>query len=443
MCIAIGPEEDDFMCIALPMTTTTTAHISTMVSLVPSSIPVSLSPTPIPTPVPPNSPPRVLNPIGTLIANEGQVTHFAIPELTFYDPESGSTSNLTLSLLNFNGNELQNTTWIHITNGAIQVLPLRDQAVTDLVSEHTFILRASDELGASTHDFVTVRLLRQRVNFQNFLVVFMEGSFAMFNETLQDKISLAQGLSVHISNTSIANVTSTENIYIKAFRNGSIAAVYRDISIPDTHCADFASWVETVYFDSSYSPSFIRSLAYYRFVPTSIPVIEGPCNSNDTVTNPTVAMTQRIPPGPRSDLILFLATVVPTVAVACLGLVVGMILFATYHSRRSEREKLTTRNVKNMFTHRRPVILDEEWDLPNRRRRPVILPGDRGLAPRSPVVIDGGRGTRPLLEELDYGGESDSSDDAPGLSLARTNRYSAMSPDPVSDDDPPPYVPPL
>ena len=442
VCITTGPGEDDFMCVTPPATATTTTALTTPM-LTSSFMPASVSPTPNPTPVAPNSPPMLRNPIGTIQATEGQVTNFIIPEVTFFDPESGTTSNLRLTLLDFNGNELSNTTWIHIDDGAIQALPLRDQAVTDLVTEYTFILRASDERGASTHDLVTIRVLRQPVDFQNFLVVMFEGSFTIFSQNLTDKISLFQGLSAHSSDT--AAVVSTSNVYIRAFRNGSIATVYRDISISDTHCAEFRAWVATVYSDSNFTPSFIQSVSP-RFVPTSIPVIEGPCNMSDT--NPTVAMTPRIIWQPQSDLILFLATVIPTVTVACLCLLVGMILFASYHSRRAERSELRTRNMRNTFTHRRPVILDEEWDLPNRRRLPVILPSDRSLAPRAPVVVDEGHGTRPLLEELDYGGgESESSDEdeymtAPRLSWTRRNRYATVNSDAAIYDSPPPYEPP-
>ena len=465
VCIVTGFGGDDFTCIVPPTTTevdtptttlvapsttsvdsTTLSSSTVFITSTVSSSPVLVSstPIPIPTPIPPNSHPVVINPIGTLLANEGQVTHFTIPEMTFHDQESGTTGNLRLSLLDSSGGELANTTWIHLTNGAIQALPLRDQATVDFVTEYTFILRAADERGASTHDFVTVRVLRQQEDFQNFLVVLFEGSFVTFSQNIVTRITLTQRLSAHISGISVTAVLSTPNIYVRAFRNGSIAVVYRDISILDTHCADFRAWVATVYADSNFMPNFIQSLQ--PFVPTSEPVIEGPCNI--TETNPTVVVPpERVPLKPRSDLILFLASVIPTIVVACLCLAIGILLFANYRSRRSERNKLTSRAMERTFTHRRPVVLDEEWDLPNRRRRPIVLPSDRTLVGRDPT--DDGHGRRLLLEEVDYGAESESSEEeelmtAPGLTLARRNRYAMMSPDPPIDEGPPPYVlPPL
>ena len=473
VCVITGFGEDDFMCVPPPMTTTmidismstvevspsvTSPIISTpslSISTIGESITSSMfSATPTPTPIQRNSAPKVLNPIGTLLVNEGQVTHFIIPELTFYDAESGTTSNLRLSLLDSNANELPNTTWIHLSNGAIQALPLRDQAVLDFVTEYTFLLRVSDEQGASTHDFVTVRVLRQREKFQNFLIVTFEGLFTAFSQNLTDKVALTQRLSAHIygNPSSVATVFSTPNIYVRAFRNGSIAVAYRDISIPDSHCADFRAWVATVYTDSSYTPSFVQILTP-RFIPIAQPVIEGPCDNN--TENPTLTATQGLSPIPQSNIILFLAIVIPTIFVACICLLIGLLLFITYRSRRSERKNLRSRAMERTFTHRRPVLLDEEWDLPNRRRRPVILPTDYTVANTQALAIadpanDGNRGRRPLLEEVDYGREGESSSDeeeimtAPGLGLVRRNRHAMMSPDPPLDDGPPPYVlPPL
>ena len=332
--------------------------------------------------------------------------------------------------------------------GAIQAFPLREQAANEPVTEYTFILRATDGGGASAHDFVTIRVIRQQVEFQNFLVVTFEGVFMTFSQNLTERILLARGLSAHISGSSITTVTSTDNVYIRAFRNGSIAVVYRDISIPDSHCADFRAWVDNVYSFSElrYSFSFLASLSPH-FTPISLPVIEGPCNMSDI--NPTAAATQRIPSGLRSDIYLFLVTVIPTLFVAILCLFVGIMAFVTYRSRRAERDGLRSKAMSTTFTNRRAIILDDEWDLPNRRRRPVILPGDRQRGPgiASPVGRDGHRRRR-LLEEVDLGGaESESSDEedaivAPGLTVR--NRYAAMSPDPPEDEGPPPYVlPPL
>ena len=484
VCIVTGLQEDDFMCVPRPVTTTVSDATSTTVEISPTvtsplistpSLSISTvdqpssvvtlstsmtSATPTPTPVPPNSAPTVLNPIGTLLASEGQVTHFTLPELTFYDAESGTTSNLRLSLLDSSANLLSNTTWIHLSGGAIQALPLREQAVLDLVTEYTFILRASDEQGASTHDFVTVRVLRQQEDFQNFLAVTFEGSFINFNQSLTDKVALTQRLSAHINGTLSSvgsSILSTPNIFLSAFRNGSIVVAYRDISIPDTHCADFRAWVATVYsdLDSSYTPSFIQFLTPL-FVPIAQPVIEGPCNITDE--NPTISATQGLSPVPQSNIILFLAIVIPTIFVACVCLLIGILLFINYRSRRSERKDLLSRAMEKTFTHRRPVIFDEEWDLPNRRRRPVILSSDyiiannaRALAITNPAN-DGNRGRRSLLEEIDYAGsEGESSDEeeimtVPGLGLVRRNRNATMmSLDPPLDDDgPPPYVlPPL
>ena len=81
-----------------------------------------ISPTLTPSPPPVlNQNPILLNPIGTLIVNRGQVFQFSIPSDTFYDPESGTTESLSLTLLNFRGESLPNSTWVQVHQGRLDI----------------------------------------------------------------------------------------------------------------------------------------------------------------------------------------------------------------------------------------------------------------------------------------------------------------------------------
>ena len=335
-----------------------------------SSTPIgtTLIPTPSPSPSPiPNDAPVLLNAIGTILVNEGRLFQFPIPEETFFDKESGSTSNLTLTLIDSNGNSIPNTSWIQIRDNRIEGLPLKMQVEASSITDYVFILRAEDDFGSSTHDFVTVRIFPQ-AEIANFLTVFFEGEFELFNQNLSAKLDLVTHLA------GFMDETGTDIIYVKEFRSGSIAVSYNNLTISDFLCSDFQEWVKSIYLNGQYTADFVQALM--PFIPIAAPIIEGPCNVTSTDDIPTVGDVDNIDSGSKSDIDFILATVVPAAIIIFLLLVIGIIAFMAYRSRRSERRLLVTDSEERTFLHRRPVFLPGETELPVRSRRPIVLPNE-------------------------------------------------------------------
>ena len=330
----------------------------------------------------------LLNPIGTLIVNRGQFFQYSIPEATFYDPETGTTSALSLSLLDFRGIPLPNTTWIQLWQGMLEGLPLEAELVDEAITEHLFILRAQDGAGSSAHDFVTLRVLPLGP-FSSFLIVPFKNVYEQFNQNLSQKLNLVQRLASYTDPTQ-----GTDIIYVNELRNESMLAIsYKNLSIADLNCEEFYQWVESIYSNEEYTQRFIAAMAP-AFIPTPTPRVEGTCSITSTNIPPTLLNIDDIESTPISNRVLLLSTVIPSAAVALCCLLVGLCALCMYRRYRSERKYLTSRT---LYCNRRPIILEGEVDLPEHRRRPVILTNESAL-----------QGTG-LLEEHDH--HSDSSED--------------------------------
>lgn len=357
-----------------------TSHLTMMPSQSPS-----LTPTVTNTPVV-NLSPLLLNPIGTLIVNIGQIFQFSIPEDTFYDPESGTTSFLSLSLLNFKGEPLPRTTWIQMKESHLEGLPLASEITNEAITDHVFILQAKDEMGNSAHDFVTIRVLPLGP-FSSFFTILFENEFGAFNRNLTQKIDLVQRLSSSNISSPLrkrqlqlpAQMYNTEEIFVKEiFDSTALAVSYKNLSISDLNCTEFYEWSGNIYNYSSneYTPRFVKVMAP-EFLPTPTPRIEGTCSLVSSNIPPTLAEVEiDISDSTISDRAILLSTIVPGVCVALCCFLIGLCALCMYRRNRSERKYLTS---KRLYLNRRPIILEGEVDLPNRRRRPVIFANEIAL----------------------------------------------------------------
>jgi len=288
------------------------------------------------------------------------------------------------------------------------------------ITEYVFLLRAEDRSGAAAHDFVTVRVL-PRGQLENFLNVFFEGNFAVFNQNLSAKLDLVTRIASGSSNTS--------TIYVKEFRNGSIVVSYSNLSISDFSCADFRAWVETIYINGSYTEQFRQAVLPFQATATS--TIQGACNTSTTNINPTLGSTVEIDTSFHSNLIILIATLIPTAVIALVCLLIGIAAVLLYHCRRPERKLLITTDMERTFLNRRPVVLSGETELPYRSRRPVILPTD------SEVEVGGHSRPPTALEEMDHplASEDDSSSEEELLTPFLSSRSRLLPP----GSPPPPY----
>ena len=308
----------------------------------------------------------------------------------------------------------------------IEGIPLAEQIASGAITEYVFLLRAEDQLGAAAHDFITIRVLPLGRQLANFLNVFFRGNFMIFNQNLSAKLDLVTLL----ASDPVSNMSNTDSIYVKEFRNGSIAVSYTNLSISDFNCADFRAWVETIYVNGSYTETFIQSVFPYQ--PTSTAFIEGPCANSTMNIHPTIGSTDEIDSSFQNNRIIILATLVPTLFIALILLLIGVIAFVMYHRQRPERNLLTTRGT---FLNRRPVVFTGEAELPYRSRRPVILSTDpsAGGHARPPTALE--EIDEPLEEEND----SSSEEDPTALLLSPRNRFLPPGSPPPPYQLPPDY----
>lgn len=377
--------------------------------------------------------PFVLNPLGVLLTDEGQLFQISIPDNTFHDAESGGTNQLRLSLYDMRGMSLPNTTWVQLRYlpgnvPVIEGIPLKDQAVLGSITDYVFLLRAEDPMGGVAHDLVTIRVIPTATAFQNFLVVLFEGQFELFDQNLTAKVELFEALS------SFGDSSSNE-VYIDSFSNGSIAVSYHNLTIPDTSCMDFRVWADSIFSNGLYTEEFVSSVR--PFIPTGELRIKGPCNSSDV--NPTFftpSTPKLVGPDLEGDRILLYATVIPAVCLALLCLIAAVMALVLYRRKRSEREYLYDPGMRHTFLNRRPVILAGEGDFPSRSRRPVVLAND--LTVRDEDAIEGHGNRRPPVEEVDHGSQDSDDEDEDLMAALITPRS------PEHDELPPEYVsPPL
>ena len=302
----------------------------------------------------------------------------------------------------------------------VEGLPLTEQIESGAITEYVFLLRAEDQLGAAAHDFITIRVLPLGRQLANFLNVFFRGNFTIFNQNLSAKLDLVTLL----ASDPVSNMSNTDSIYVRVFRSGSIAVSYTNLSISDFNCADFRAWVETVYVNGSYTETFIQTVFPYQ--PISTAFIEGPCGNSTTNIHPTIGSTDEIGISFQHNWVIILATLVPTLFIALILLLIGVIAFVMYHRQRPERNQLT---IRDTFINRRPVVFTGEAELPYRSRQPAILSTDPSVGghARPPTALE--EIDEPLEEENDS-----SEEDLTALLLSPRNRF--MPP----GSPPPPYT---
>ena len=330
----------------------------------------------------------LLNPIGTLIANRGQIFRFAVPEDTFYDLESGSASSLSLTLLNYRGDPLPNTTWVQINGGNIEGLPLSLEITNEAITDHLFILQAQDNVGNSAHDFVTIRVFPLGP-FSSLFTVLFENDFEMLNQNITQKINLVERLSSSAISSRVVEKRqlepspqdyNPEEIFIREiFDTSPLSVSYKNLTIPDLDCTEFYNWIQNIYnfTGNEYTLRFLQAMAP-DFHPTPTPTIEGICRLTTSNIPPIVGKEIEIYISDTdiSHRTILLGTLAPAACVALCCLLLGLCALCMYRRRRSERKYCTSRR---LYLNRRPIVLEGEADFPDRRGRPVILENELAL----------------------------------------------------------------
>ena len=325
-----------------------------------SSLAVSISmtqtssslPSPSPTDVGPIGP-ILINPLGTLVAIQGKLFSYTIPDNTFMN-------DVSLDLLDDTTEQsLHNSLWVQLKSNVIQGLAMSSEIINGDITDHYFKLQAYGENGTSASQIIRIRVFPDNLlPNNNFVQISVEGDFLMFDQNLSAKIELSSKIAA----------PNSDDIYFLGFSNGSIVVTYTNISIRDYDCTEFTNWFQTIYTNNNYTVSFRNKVV--PFVPLGVAKIIGTCGirtSTDVFTTlTTTGGIQEI-----SDKLIFLVVVLPIAFVACLLLMIGTIVFIMYRSKRWERSYVPSRE---LYLNRKPVILPGELErVPYRSRKPTIL----------------------------------------------------------------------
>ena len=297
--------------------------------------------------------PILINPLGTLVAIQGKLFSYTIPDNTFLNAVS-------LDLLDDTTEQsLHNSPWVQLKSNVIQGLAMSSEIINGDITDHYFKLQAQGENGTSASQIICIRVFPDNLlPNNNFVRISVEGDFLMFDQNLSAKIDLSSKLAAPTS----------DDIYFLGFSNGSIVVTYTNISIRDYDCAEFTNWFQTIYTNNNYTVSFRNKVV--PFVPLGVAKIIGTCGirtSADVFTTlTTTGGIQEI-----SDKLIFLVMVLPIIFVACLLLMIGTIVFIMYRRKRWERSHVPSRE---LYLNRQPVILPGELEgVPYRSRKPTIL----------------------------------------------------------------------
>ena len=184
------------------------------------------------------------------------------------------------------------------------------------------------------------------------------------------------------------------------FDESGLGVSYRNLSIPDSNCAEFYDWIANIFnFTSNeFTDRFLEAMAP-EFTPTLNPAprIEGVCRAVSSNIPPTLDEDVQRVGSEISEKVIFLSTIIPAACVAFCCLLFGVCALCMYRWRRSERKYLTS---KRLYLNRNPVILKGELDLPDRRRRPVIFENE--AAPPQDEALPEERGELSDASSDDY-----------------------------------------
>ena len=319
---------------------------------------ISQQATSIPTPL--DSIPILMNPVGTLVAEEGKIFSYVIPDYTFFDNEDGLTPNLTLVLFT-------NESWIYLNQpNTIIGLPLSNNIINEAITDYHIELRAYDTNGNYASNTISLRVFPERSSPESFIRIFINGNFISFDKNISAKVDLVTKLSA----------PGHGSIYVRNFSEGSIAVTFANLSIPNHDCTKFFEWTDSIYENGSYTKTFTQQIDPYELIVS--PVVTGTCvqstHSIQESETPVPSVSISAIEEPVSNQLILLALVVPVVLLACLMLVMGAVAFMLYHRKRPERKYLP---YNMLYMDRKPVLLPQEMEsVPHRSRKPTILPNE-------------------------------------------------------------------
>ena len=307
-----------------------------------------------PSPSPTNNVPLLLNPIGALLVQEGVIFSHSIPDDMFYDIEDGY--NLTLRLQS-------EANWIGIMNQNVIVgLPLSTEIIGRYITRYEIEIRAYDHNGEFASEIITVSVNpRHSLLHDNYIQVTIDENFTIFNENVTAKVDLITKL----------GKSDPNDVYVYSLTSGSVVISYTNISIRRDDCTEFNNFVNAIYHSRNYTDVFKAQINPY--IPMGPLKVFGMCNRS-VGTYETIQPTIEMINDPISEQLIFLAVVLPLVALACILLILCLAVFLTYRWRRMERNYIL-HDEQKILLNRKPIVFLDESESLSRSRRPTILTG--------------------------------------------------------------------
>lgn len=272
----------------------------------------------------------------------------------FYDIEDGY--NLTLRLQS-------EANWIGIMNQNVIVgLPLSTEIIGRYITRYEIEIRAYDHNGEFASEIITVSVNpRHSLLHDNYIQVTIDENFTIFNENVTAKVDLITKL----------GKSDPNDVYVYSLTSGSVVISYTNISIRRDDCTEFNNFVNAIYHSRNYTDAFKAQINPY--IPMGPLKVFGMCNRS-VGTYETIQPTIEMINDPISEQLIFLAVVLPLVALACILLILCLAVFLTYRWRRMERNYIL-HDEQKILLNRKPIVFLDESESLSRSRRPTILTG--------------------------------------------------------------------
>ena len=244
----------------------------------------------LPSPTPGGLFPVVQNSVPVIIIKTGVYFRYRIPTTSFYDATDGNTAQLTLQVVELNGNDLGRDSWIQfdtLSKSLYGILPSNQQTVRPL-QNFTFLLRARNSLGNTASQVITIQSEFAKLDIG--VVVTFVGRDYSSNQW--NRVQLQNFILTQLRD--YFDVTSNDTIQILSFRQQTIggsqfSTLWTDSRLTSTGCdLSLLRTLESKVFSSkdTIHPDLISTLVPSVVLVAANITYYGQCSRNRSTTAP-------------------------------------------------------------------------------------------------------------------------------------------------------------
>ncbi|XP_070559172.1 LOW QUALITY PROTEIN: dystroglycan 1-like [Ptychodera flava] len=389
-----------------------------------------------------NKKPDLLNHIDRVVAYEGEMLNFRIPEDTFYDEEDGTTRNLMLQFESIEGKPTHMNSWVQFDPDTQTLfgLPMSEQA-----GKHEYIIAAIDSGGMVTRDAFEIEVLPSMHKANHEFSITLTNELEEFETDINKKIDLINRIAT------LYGDPDSNAITVLYFKKGSTIFGWTNNSLPYEPCpvAQFGNLAKVV---TSNGPDGEPSQALKEALEPEYMVTKitlqpiGSCVDSEMSTpepdGPDLAGSQHS----SSEEDIWVITIVPAVVIAVVLLIGGLVAFVLYRTCR--KGKLSDEDENTFIKKGIPIIFAselEETEKPPSSKTPLIMRDEKPPLPPEYPRQDS-PSNQPLLSQNQPEDDEDLSGSPPyqrppPFSSSPESRSSRPHITPAYRA-PPPYVPP-